>query len=404
MSITERGANTYLVRVYLGRDPLTRKRIETYETVHGNLTSAKKVEAMLKGRKEEGRVIKTERVHLDWLLERYLDSARHRQAASTQNKNRRFLDKYVRPYIGSLPLKKVTSQVLQDLFNLLMDEKKDGGHGRGLAPNTVKIIRTLLAAAFNYAVKQKLPAENPVAGARLPFVPKSRADSLTFKEAEALISVKDEFWFGNAFAFQLYTGLRPQELLSLVWEDVDFERGTLRVERACKWIDGVFTGFGTTKTERGNRVIKLSPAALDLLRDHHQKQAEAGGARKTKGEHYGEARINEWAERERPRRVKLYESAELIFPRPDGSVPNNLNPRLEFKAMLRRAGVVTDYRWYDLRHTHASFLIKLGVALTDVAARMGHKLAMLIGMYAHHIEDGPADAPGWLAKLVPIDR
>lgn len=380
---------------------MTKKRIETYETVHGNLTSAKKAEAMLKGRKEEGRITNAGRMPLDRLLDRYLDSARHCQSANTQNKNKKFLDKYARPYVGSLPLKKVTSQVLQDLFNLLMDEKKDGGHGRGLAPNTVKIIRKLLAAAFNYAVGQKLIAESPIPRTKLPRVQKTEADSLTFEEADALISVKDDFWFGDAFAFQVYTGLRPQELLALVWEDVDFERGALRIERACVWIDGVFTGFGPPK-HGSRRTIKLRPAALDLLREHHKKQVEAAGARKARGEIYGEEKINEWAEREYPRRAKLYASAELIFPRPDGSVPNSLRPRLEFKAALQRAAVMVDYRWYDLRHTHASFLIKLGIALTDVAARLGHTLAELVRTHAHRIEEGPSDAPDWLAKLVPV--
>jgi integrase len=403
MAIVRRGVDTYLVRVYMGRDPLTGKRIEVNETMRGSLASAKKLEAKIKGQKESGRIAKTQRMSLDRLFDLYLESARHCQAASTQNKNRKFLDKYARPYVGSTPLRKVTCQLLQDLFNLLMDEKKDGGGGgRGLAPNTVKIIRKLLAAAFNHAVRQKLIAENPVTGTRLPRVPESKANSLTFKDAEALVSVKDHFWYGDAFVFQLYTGLRPQELMALIWEDVDFDRGTLRVERACKWIDGVFTGFGMPKTRMSARTIKLSPAALDLLRNHYEKRTEAVGARNVRGEHYGEPKINEWSERERPRRSKLYASAELIFSSPTGGVHNSVTPRVEFKEALRRAGVTVDYRWYDLRHTHASFLIKLGVALTDVATRMGHTLAELVHTYAHHIEDERSDGPEWLARLTPV--
>jgi integrase len=100
--------------------------------------------------------------------------------------------------------------------------------------------------------------------------------------------------------------------------------------------------------------------------------------------------------------MNLYASAELIFPRPNGCVPNSIMPRLEFKKALRRAGIMVDYRWYDLRHTNASFLIKLRLALTDVAARMGHSLAELIRTYAHQIEDERSDAPNWFTKLVPI--
>jgi integrase len=415
MSVTERGVNTYLVRVYVGREPLTRRRIEINETVRGTLTSAKKVEAKLKGRKEEGRIIKPGRMTLDVLLDQYLDSARHFQAATTQNKNRNFLDRYVRPYAGSLPLTGVTSKVLQDLFNLLMDKKevgRDGGRNRagrggglGLLPNTVKIIRKLLAAAFNYAVRQKLVGENPVHGTRLPPVTGTRAAALTFEEAEALVSVKDEFWYGDAFVFQLHTGLRPQELMALVWEDVDFERGILRVGRACKWIDGVFSCFGSPKTMRSVRTIELASEHLDLLRAHRRKQQEAAEAHKAAGGSYGEPLIKEWITGARPGCAHLYDSAELIFPRPDGRVPNSLTPRLEFKAALRRANVGAGqptYRWHDLRHTHASFLIKLDVPLTEVAARMGHSLAELVRTYAHVIEGKRSDAPDLFAKLVPV--
>jgi integrase len=400
MSITRRGAGTYLVRVYLGLDPLTGGRLEINETVRGTEADARKVEAKINGQKESGRITKTPRMTVDALFDHYVESARHCQTVTTQNKDRTFLNKYARPYIGTTPLRKVTSKLLQDLFNLLMDEKEAGG--RGLGPGTVRTLRKVLAAAFNYAVRQKIIAESPVSGTRVPSVEESKAAPLTFEDAEAFESVKDDLWYGHALVFQLYTGLRPQELMALIWEDVDFERGILRVERASIWKNGIFTSFGPPKNRRGKRTFKLTTAALDLLRHHHKKQVETTGVCKMRGEHYGEAKIKEWAESKRPRHAKLYASAELIFPRPDGRVPNSGAPRQEFKEALRRAKILTDYRWYDLRHTNASFLIKLGVALTDVAARMGHSLAELVRTYAHQIEDERSDAPNWFAKLVPV--
>lgn len=348
------------------------------------------------------------------LLDQFLDSGRHLQAASTQNKNKTFLKKYVRPHIGSMPLKRVTSKVLQDLFDFLLDAKKgseDSGQGRaervggmGLAPNTVKVVRKALAAAFNYAVRHKLVAESPVSGTKIPRVKRSVAASLTLEEVRAFVSVKDAFWYGDAFVFQLHTGLRPQELLSLIWGDVNFEQGTLRVERACEWVRGGFTGFGPPKGSRGERIIELAPEQMDLLRDHFKKQQKAIEGCNTTGEVYGEPEIRKWAEKERPTQSHLYASAVLIFPKPGGAVPNDGVPRSEFKEMLRRAGVAAgapNYRWYDLRHTHATFLINLGVPLTEIAARMGHSLSTLINTYAHVIKSKRSDAPDLFAKLVP---
>ncbi len=124
MAIILRGENTYLVRVYIGRDPLTGGRIEINMTVHGTITTAEKVEAKLKGEKVSGHLVKTPRMTLNTLLDLYREASRHSQALSTREKDRAYFDCYVRPYIGHLPLEKINRGVIQQLFNLLLDKKQ----------------------------------------------------------------------------------------------------------------------------------------------------------------------------------------------------------------------------------------------------------------------------------------
>lgn len=416
MAIIPREENTYLVRVYLGRDAITKKRVEINRTVHGTLASTKKVEAKLKGQKEFGDVVKTSMITLNRLLDRYLESVRHLQAESTRYKNKAFLNYYVRPYIGSMPLKRISTNHVQELFNFLLDKKKgekgtarneQGKGGMGLRPNTVKIVRAVLSAAFNYAIDEKLIGNNPVYKTKLPLVRDINANSLTIEEAKDFVSVKDTIWYGDAFVFQLHTGLRPQELLALVWEDIDFKQGTVRVERACKWIHGVFIGFGPTKTSKSDRTIALTSQHLELLRVHFDKQQKVIEERKANGKPYGEPKIEEWVMRERPKQAHLYASARLIFSKPDGSVPNIYVPRLEFKEMLRRAGIPdaqTKYRWYDLRHSHATFLLDLKIPVHEVAARMGHSVITLLTMYAHKLKHMESVAATSFIKLIPVKR
>lgn len=414
MAIIPRGVNTYLVRVYLGRDAVTKKRIEINRTVHGTLTFAKKVEAKLKSQKESGNLVKTPQMALNALLDLYLESSRHIQSETTQDKDRTYFKCYIRPYIGPMPLVKINRSVIQQLFNFLLDKKKDEmttkrgeqvEGGRGLAPNTVKNIRKVLRAAFNYAINEKLIASNPVHKTKLPLVIGSSANSLTIEEAEAFISVKDDFWYGDAFVFQLHTGLRPQELMSLIWEDIDLEQGTIRIERACKWIRGVFTGFGPTKSKGSDRVIGLAPEHLELLKLHREKQQKVIAERKAKGKLYAEPKIKEWVMRERPKQSHLYDSAELIFPKPDGRVPNYVVPRNELKMMLQHAGIKsgqTNYRWYDLRHTHATFLLTFGLPEREVAERMGHSVLTLLTTYSHFIKSRRSVAATLFIKRIPV--
>lgn len=49
---------------------------------------------------------------------------------------------------------------------------------------------------------------------------------------------------------------------------------------------------------------------------------------------------------------------------------------------LKRAGIA-DFRWHDLRHTWASWLIQNGTPLYDLQERDGWKSAAMVRRYAH---------------------
>lgn len=401
MSIRQRGKNTYLIRVYVGRDPITKKRIEINVTEHGTRANAKKVEAQLKGQKEFGHLIKTSRMILNELFDSYLDSVRHVLAEVTRNNYRQQFFYYIRPYIGHLPLKQINTSVIQNMFNVLLDKRE----GRGISPGTATNVKIILSAVFHYAVDEKMIAENPVSKTRLPRVRGRRASSLTVEEAKAFISVRDDCPYGDAFVFQLHTGVRPQELMALIWEDVDFARGVVRIERACKWVRNGFTGFGPPKSENGYRTIDLSPDVLELLRDHFKKQQKIVEEHISRGLSYGEPKIKEWAMKERSGQAHLYSLARLIFPKSDGGVPSSTLPREAFKYMLQRAGIThgqSNYRWNDLRHTCATFLLDEGEKFKRVAERMGHTPTVLIN-YMHRLENEKHSASTALARLIPIN-
>ena len=414
MSIIKRGPNTYLVRAYIGRDPITKRRVEVNETVRGTLSLAKKREAQLKGQKHSGQLNKLSRMTVDAVFERYLDSARHTISVTTHHKYNIIYRSYASPYIGNVSIAKIEHRDLQRLFNFLLDPKKgeNGDNegeikssGMGLAASSVHFVRDVLKSAFRFAVKNKLASDNPVSGAKVPLRGKPRSDSMTIEEAKAFTSVRSHFWYGNALAFQLHTGLRNQELTALTWDDVDFARGTLRIERACKRVGGTCVEIGSTKTERSNRVIVLSPALLKLLRCHHeaqQKVIEKHGGSKP----YGCSMVQDWVKSERPRQAHLYTKTDLIFPNRNGEIPSSTSMHNEFKRMLRRARIAYErnLRQYDLRHTHASFLFAAGVPTIDIAERLGHSIAVCELTYGHALRERRGIPSQVFTDMVPLDE
>lgn len=219
------------------------------------------------------------------------------------------------------------------------------------------------------------------------------------------MSVADHFWHGNTFIFNLHTGLRPEELMALIWDDVDFEKGELRIERACMWVGGKFIGFGPPKSRASERVIELAPQQIDFLRKHRENQRRYLEKKKV-GFCKGEPKIAEWLSKNRAKRLHQYKNTDLIFPGRHGYVTSRDAVRSGFKSMLRRAGFNSDrmgVRWYDLRHTHATFLLILGIPPHEVAARMGHSVKVLNEKYAHVLQGRQRTASTLFAKLIPFN-
>lgn len=124
MSVIRRGKNTFLIRVYVGRDPLTGKRIEINETVHGSFSYAVKRETKLKAQKYSNGLIKLSRMTVDALFDLYLDSVRHTVGPGTYYKCEIFYKRYVKPHIGAMSISKITRSDIQRFFNFLLDKKE----------------------------------------------------------------------------------------------------------------------------------------------------------------------------------------------------------------------------------------------------------------------------------------
>ena len=164
------------------------------------------------------------------------------------------------------------------------------------------------------------------------------------------------------------TGLRRGELLALRWADVDLESGSMTVHQSLEQTsDGL--RFKSPKTERGRRQGALPSFTMDVLRAHKVDQAKV--------------------------RLKLgpiYQDNDLVFPRDDGAplAPDNFSS--VFAAFVRRSGL-PHVRLHDLRHSHATQLLKQGIHPKVVSERLGHsKISITLDTYSHVLPGMQEDA------------
>jgi integrase len=217
-------------------------------------------------------------------------------------------------------------------------------------PTTRKIIATL-HAALAFAIGRDWIATNAAHGVKVigtrgegskKIVPPSKAD------LKALLkTANDDLRFMILFAAS--TGLRAGEQWAVRWENVNFERGELAVERR---VDS-YGEEGAPKSTAGIRTIPLSATLVRLLK--------------------------EWK-----LRSKFKENTDLIFPNRAGHhmCHDNLIKR-QYNPMKEEAGV-TGNNWHSLRHFAVSTWIEAGLAPKTIQTFAGHSsLAVTMDRYGH---------------------
>ena len=316
--------------------------------------------------RDGGLIFDTGKVTLGGYLDRWLaDSVKGTVRTSTYERHEEIVRLHIKPSLGRVGLKKLTPAHVRGLYS----EKLDSGL---LAPATVRKIHSTLRKALSQAVSDGLVHRN-AADVKAPrptpeeMRPLSEDEARTFLEAVRRTGER----FEALYVLAITTGLRRGELLGLRWEDVDLERGRLRVGRALVREGGRHI-LGETKTRRGRRQINLTPGTVSALKAHRKKQLE------------GKMRL-----------AGLHKDQGLIFASEVGTPvnPENLVKR-SFKPLLKEASL-PEIRFHDLRHTCATLLLGRGVHPKLVQELLGHAtIAMTLDTYSHYLPSMGDQAAG----------
>ena len=235
---------------------------------------------------------------------------------------------------GTLPLNKITPKWIVERRDELKRTKP--------TQSTVNRYLAALSVVMTACVREwHLIASNPVQNVRKLKEPPGRTRYLSEEELRDLMcSVKNNADLKLAVLLALTTGARRMEVWALERDDIDLKNG--------------FVTFRKTKTG-AVRSVPIHGEALELLR------------------------------------TKIYRNdTPLIFPsKKNPSVAFDF--RAPFEAAVKRAGI-EDFRWHDLRHSAASYLIRAGINLRIVGEILGHKNISMTMRYSHLAPDHLTDA------------
>jgi len=174
-------------------------------------------------------------------------------AVSTVRDYKSAIEFHLKPIFGELSFNEVNrSFIINWLSNLSISLKRKNN------------ILIPLREVFEIATRDGVIASNPVSSIE-NFRHKTKEPSPFTPNEVNRILASCTGQVHNLFKFAFYSGLRTSELIALTWDDIDLSRGVAFIRNAK-----VRKILKSTKTESGQRTIKLFPFAKDALEDQKQ--------------------------------------------------------------------------------------------------------------------------------------
>lgn len=374
--VTEKRGVHYAV-IYEGRNPVTgreRRRWHRCDTSQEAQHLADRLSSDHERRHRSGSSMTLG----DYLLGQWLPEREATVARSTHARDRKAIEHYLVPHLGDTQLRRLRAEHIRALYQrLLVVGSRRGGP---LAAKTITNLHQLLRSALRDAVDRDLLPENPAASVQPPD-PRSRpsgsrrAKSWTAAELGAFIHGTAQSQHSMLFRLTAATGMRRGEVLGLRWDDIHFDTGRIEITQALIAI-GYQLEFTRLKTRTSRRNVTLDADTLALLAEWRGQQADQLSATGAINEH------------------------GLVFVRPNGQPLHPHTVSQAFERAQRRVEV-SPIRFHDLRHTHASLLLRDRVPIKVVSERLGHSNpAFTMTTYQHVIPGMQEDAAAAFGQLL----
>ena len=265
---------------------------------------------------------------------------------------------YLRPALGNIPLEMLKAHTIQRLYNSLSQEH-DGQPA--LSAKTIKNIHGVLHKALQQAVLLNYIRYNPTTACVLPKIVKKEIHPLTDQQTAQLLDLLKGSKYEIPLTVDLFTGLHEGELLGLMWDCVDFEKGTLLINKQLRREQkkGGEYYFSPPKNNK-SRCLTLAPSVIQLFRLQKLEQNSM-----------------------RMEACDAWEGHGLIFTNQTGGYLSYRTVYDCFKRIVRNIGALAT-RFHDLRHTFAVASIKSGDDIKTVQENLGHATAAFtLDVYGH---------------------
>jgi len=266
--------------------------------------------------------------------------------------------------LAYIPIEHVDASRVRALFGSL--------GASGASGHTLHMTRKVLSKICSAAVEDGILSRNPAKAVKVPKQERRKVQPMTPEQVSETASAVPPRW-RSAVLLAGWGGLRIGEIGALNKDDVDWERGSVRISKS----QGRY-GLKEAKTKSSNRVVTLPGWVMKELAAHSLEFAGPKG--------------------------------ELFLTEYGNPITAMTMGPIMVKASAEMGRKV---KFHDLRHTQAALLIKAGAHPRAIMERMGHSSIIQTMETYGHLFPGAHDAlartleqyePEDLGKVIELDR
>ncbi len=262
------------------------------------------------------------------------------------------------PFFGDMPLNEITKRHVKEWQLEMMDPEN------GYSATYLRNLHSQLNAIFNYAIDNYDLPKNPSREAGAIGKKKSNRCQIWQKDdfEKFIEAVSDKEMSKVMFTVLFYSGLREGELLALTLKDLDFKNNIINVSKSYARLNGKDL-IMPPKTEKSKRKVYMPESVMNMIQEYSKTLYD-------------------------------YKPKQRLFP---------VNKKVLLNEMERGCELsgVEKIHIHDIRHSHASLLLQMGVTMLEISERLGHEdIKTTLETYTHLYPNKHSDTAKKLEKLM----
>ena len=231
-------------------------------------------------------------------------------------------------------------------------------YGTNRSKNTVRIMHSMIKACVSSAMYDEIIRKNFTENIQLVFDPARtrKIDYLSLDELKRLTDLclngrQKRYTSRYMILTAIMTGMRIGEIMALTWDDIDYQRQTITVNKTWDYQSG--GGFKATKNDSSNRTVNVTQQLLDWLAELKEN------------------------------------NSNMVFENARGQIPTSAAANNTLRTLLKQAEIKKpSFHFHSLRHTHVAYLLSKGIDIFVISKRLGHSnLSTTTDTYAYLIHE-----------------